>query len=42
MILWLILEKKWYLKFLVVVLLGGLLLFGSIFIEMYFVFMLFW
>ncbi|KAI3892666.1 hypothetical protein MKW92_052352 [Papaver armeniacum] len=35
-------EKKWYLTPSVVSLLGGLLPFGSIFIEMYFVFTSFW
>ncbi|CAM6040049.1 unnamed protein product [Sphagnum compactum] len=35
-------EKKWYLTPWVVALLGGLLPFGSIFIEMYFVFTSFW
>jgi len=35
-------DKKWYLKPTVVALLGGLLPFGSIFIEMYFVFTSFW
>ncbi|XP_059631953.1 transmembrane 9 superfamily member 1-like [Cornus florida] len=35
-------EKKWYLTPFVVSLLGGLLPFGSIFIEMYFVFTSFW
>lgn len=35
-------DKKWYLKPSVVALLGGLLPFGSIFIEMYFVFTSFW
>jgi transmembrane 9 superfamily protein 3 len=35
-------EKKWYLRPWAVALLGGLLPFGSIFIEMYFVFTSFW
>ncbi|KAG0483050.1 hypothetical protein HPP92_011134 [Vanilla planifolia] len=35
-------EKKWYLTPFVVSLMGGLLPFGSIFIEMYFVFTSFW
>jgi len=35
-------EKKWYLHPLVNVLLGGILPFGSIFIEMYFMFTAFW
>ncbi|CAM6083304.1 unnamed protein product [Calypogeia fissa] len=35
-------EKKWYLTPSVVALMGGLLPFGSIFIEMYFVFTSFW
>ncbi|CAH9109230.1 unnamed protein product [Cuscuta europaea] len=35
-------EKKWYLKPSIVSLMGGLLPFGSIFIEMYFVFTSFW
>jgi transmembrane 9 superfamily member 3 len=35
-------EKKWYLTPLVVSIMGGLLPFGSIFIEMYFVFTSFW
>ncbi|XP_043712965.1 transmembrane 9 superfamily member 1-like [Telopea speciosissima] len=35
-------EKKWYLRPSVVSLMGGLLPFGSIFIEMYFVFTSFW
>eukprot|EP01111_Echinosteliopsis_oligospora_P009518 TRINITY_DN2802_c0_g1_i1.p1 TRINITY_DN2802_c0_g1~~TRINITY_DN2802_c0_g1_i1.p1 ORF type:complete len:590 (-),score=132.49 TRINITY_DN2802_c0_g1_i1:57-1826(-) len=35
-------EKKWYLQPLVTILLGGVLPFGSIFIEMYFVFTSFW
>lgn len=35
-------EKKWYLTPLVVAIMGGLLPFGSIFIEMYFVFTSFW
>jgi len=34
--------KKWYMETIVVILLGGLLPFGSIFIEMYFVFTSFW
>jgi len=35
-------EKKWYLTPSVIALMGGLLPFGSIFIEMYFVFTSFW
>ncbi|GLU16347.1 hypothetical protein SLE2022_327850 [Rubroshorea leprosula] len=35
-------EKKWYLRPSVISLMGGLLPFGSIFIEMYFVFTSFW
>ncbi len=35
-------ERKWYLKPAVIALLSGLLPFGSIFIEMYFVFTSFW
>ena len=35
-------EKPWYAEPLVIILLGGLLPFGSIFIEMYFVFTSFW
>lgn len=35
-------EKKWYLTPSIVSLMGGLLPFGSIFIEMYFVFTSFW
>mmetsp|Transcript_64934 Transcript_64934/g.153482 ORF Transcript_64934/g.153482 Transcript_64934/m.153482 type:complete len:301 (+) Transcript_64934:70-972(+) len=35
-------DKKWYLKPWVVVILGGVLPFGSIFIEMYFIFTSFW
>eukprot|EP00824_Muranothrix_gubernata_P003219 TRINITY_DN13943_c0_g1_i1.p1 TRINITY_DN13943_c0_g1~~TRINITY_DN13943_c0_g1_i1.p1 ORF type:complete len:589 (-),score=101.66 TRINITY_DN13943_c0_g1_i1:1136-2902(-) len=35
-------EKKWYLKPWVVTVLGGILPFGSIFIEMYFIFTSFW
>lgn len=35
-------EKKWYLTPSVISLMGGLLPFGSIFIEMYFVFTSFW
>jgi transmembrane 9 superfamily protein 3 len=35
-------EKKWYLHPLVHVALGGILPFGSIFIEMYFIFTSFW
>jgi len=35
-------EKKWYAETIVVILLGGVLPFGSIFIEMYFVFTSFW
>lgn len=35
-------EKKWFMEPLVIVLLGGILPFGSIFIEMYFIFTSFW
>ncbi|XP_017071564.1 transmembrane 9 superfamily member 3 [Drosophila eugracilis] len=35
-------EKKWYMEPLIIVLLGGVLPFGSIFIEMYFIFTSFW
>jgi transmembrane 9 superfamily protein 3 len=35
-------DKKWYLRPWVVALAGGLLPFGSIFIEMYFIFTSFW
>ncbi|XP_009788011.1 transmembrane 9 superfamily member 1 [Nicotiana tabacum] len=35
-------EKKWYLKPSVISMVGGLLPFGSIFIEMYFIFSSFW
>lgn len=35
-------RKKWYLKPSVIAILGGLLPFGSIFIEMYFIFTSFW
>lgn len=35
-------QKKWYLKPAVISIMGGLLPFGSIFIEMYFVFSSFW
>jgi len=35
-------EKKWYLHPIVNILLGGILPFGSIFIEMYFIFTSFW
>lgn len=35
-------QKKWYLRPSVIALLGGLLPFGSIFIEMYFIFTSFW
>lgn len=35
-------EKRWYLRTPVVVLVGGVLPFGSIFIEMYFIFTSFW
>jgi len=35
-------EKKWYLHPLVNIILGGILPFGSIFIEMYFIFTSFW
>lgn len=35
-------EKKWFMEPLVIVLLGGVLPFGSIFIEMYFIFTSFW
>jgi len=34
--------RKWYLRPWVIALMGGLLPFGSIFIEMYFVFTSFW
>ncbi|CRL02640.1 CLUMA_CG015777, isoform A [Clunio marinus] len=35
-------EKKWFMEPLVITLLGGILPFGSIFIEMYFIFTSFW
>jgi len=35
-------EKKWFMEPLVIVMLGGILPFGSIFIEMYFIFTSFW
>lgn len=35
-------EKKWFMEPAVIILLGGVLPFGSIFIEMYFVFTSFW
>ena len=35
-------EKKWFMEPVVIVLLGGILPFGSIFIEMYFIFTSFW
>ena len=35
-------EKKWYMEPLVIIALGGILPFGSIFIEMYFIFTSFW
>lgn len=35
-------EKKWFMEPAVIVLLGGILPFGSIFIEMYFIFTSFW
>ncbi|XP_013794666.1 transmembrane 9 superfamily member 3-like [Limulus polyphemus] len=35
-------EKKWFMEPLVIILLGGVLPFGSIFIEMYFIFTSFW
>jgi len=35
-------EKKWYLQTHIMIMLGGVLPFGSIFIEMYFVFTSFW
>jgi transmembrane 9 superfamily protein 3 len=35
-------EKKWFMEPTVIVLLGGILPFGSIFIEMYFIFTSFW
>ncbi|KAL6265127.1 transmembrane 9 superfamily member 3 [Pogonomyrmex barbatus] len=35
-------EKKWFMEPLVIIMLGGILPFGSIFIEMYFVFTSFW
>ncbi|KAH9516628.1 Transmembrane 9 super member 3 [Dermatophagoides farinae] len=35
-------EKKWFMEPLVIVILGGILPFGSIFIEMYFIFTSFW
>lgn len=35
-------DKKWFMEPLVIILLGGVLPFGSIFIEMYFIFTSFW
>lgn len=35
-------ERQWYLRPIIVALMGGLLPFGSIFIEMYFIFTSFW
>ena len=35
-------EKKWFMEPLAIVMLGGILPFGSIFIEMYFIFTSFW
>jgi len=35
-------EKKWFMEPLVIILVGGILPFGSIFIEMYFIFTSFW
>jgi hypothetical protein len=35
-------EKKWFMEPTIIVLLGGILPFGSIFIEMYFIFTSFW
>ena len=35
-------EKKWFMEPGIIVLLGGILPFGSIFIEMYFIFTSFW
>ena len=35
-------DKKWYLRPHIIALVGGLLPFGSIFIEMYFIFTSFW
>lgn len=35
-------DKSWYLRPYVIALMGGLLPFGSIFIEMYFIFTSFW
>lgn len=35
-------EKKWYMDPMVIIMLGGILPFGSIFIEMYFIFTSFW
>jgi len=35
-------EKKWFMEPLAIILLGGILPFGSIFIEMYFIFTSFW
>ncbi|KAF7496450.1 Transmembrane 9 superfamily member 3 [Sarcoptes scabiei] len=35
-------EKKWFMKPIVIIILGGILPFGSIFIEMYFIFTSFW
>lgn len=35
-------EKKWFMESAVIIILGGILPFGSIFIEMYFIFTSFW
>lgn len=35
-------EKKWFMEPIVIIMLGGILPFGSIFIEMYFIFTSFW
>eukprot|EP00041_Stephanoeca_diplocostata_P015709 m.300809 g.300809 ORF g.300809 m.300809 type:complete len:597 (-) comp20131_c0_seq2:327-2117(-) len=35
-------EKKWFMEPLVIIMMGGILPFGSIFIEMYFIFTSFW
>jgi transmembrane 9 superfamily protein 3 len=35
-------EKKWFMEPMVIIMLGGILPFGSIFIEMYFIFTSFW
>ena len=35
-------EKKWFMEPLIIIMLGGILPFGSIFIEMYFIFTSFW